>query len=138
MAAWLWVANADRWHDDHGLSAYQALLTYLDTRHVSWSTSRFRTSVKLDGDAYIWLSSAGLVAVDKVEHEPHMPAKIPGTPRWDERKAPSEWKTGIRLHDVFFDRPVPIKLQVFDTQNTVYRLTDDDRARIMAKLQTRL
>jgi hypothetical protein len=89
--------------------------------YVYWSTPRFQDEIKAGTIAYIFRTADddgndGIVARGIVEETPRQftattlsqfayPARL--TPAgWDEEVAPSSWKTGIRIEQTFWDKPI--------------------------------
>jgi hypothetical protein len=89
--------------------------------YVYWSTPRFQDEIKAGAIAYIFRTADddgndGIVARGIVEETPRQftsttltqfayPERL--TPAgWDEEVAPSSWKTGIRIEQTFWDKPI--------------------------------
>jgi hypothetical protein len=138
MAAYIWNANPGRWNVvPPSLTSWDALKAYVTdpSKYVYWSTPVRQKDIRVGDEAIIWRTkyhheAAGIIAIGRVEERPRdltasttslfaFPKRLPA-PGWDEAKAPSRWKTGIRIERGFWNSPLPAAIRTF--QGTVREL----------------
>jgi hypothetical protein len=155
MNAWLWTASPNLWRAGLGMTGFEALRMYLEDESgiVYWATPKFRENIRAGDTAYIWRTKRsprddqnGIVAVGEVTETPHEfngdnghefgnPEQLESA-GWDEGRATSEWKTGIRIERLFWNTPVNVPgLMVRETINL---LNVEQHQRIDAMLLERL
>jgi hypothetical protein len=122
MGAWLWTGNPNRWKANPSVTGYEAMRSYLEDEcgYVYWATPKNRDRVEVGDCAYIWRSKSqyddrnGIVAVGTVEEKPReytghnkdefrYPKRIEAA-GWDEDRASSRWKTGIKIQQNLWTR----------------------------------
>jgi hypothetical protein len=138
MAAYIWNANPGKWDlVPPSTDSWESLREYVshESGYVYWSTPVLHRDIRKGDDAFLWRTNykerqTGIIAVGSVEEAPRqlsfsseklfgVPDRI-YAPGWKESSAPSQWKTGIRITSLFWNKPVQVGLRI--SQGTVRRL----------------
>lgn len=142
MAAFMWNANPERWDVvPPSTSSWDALKDYLldPSNYVYWSTPVLRGQIRSGDRAFIWRTQSprganGIVAIGRVKERPRQltsttvasftqPKRLPAA-GWDEAKAPSSWKTGIQVDQIFWNAPLRVSFTA--AQGTLRQLNEDE------------
>jgi hypothetical protein len=107
-------------------------------------------SIRAGDTAHVWRTKyrdyeSGIVAIGRVEELPRLlststrglfalPQRLAAA-GWDETKAPSSWKTGIRVMQTFWNSPLQPGIRPY--QGTVRRLNDLEVSAIEAEINAR-
>jgi hypothetical protein len=158
MNAWLWASNPlVKWKGVPGkpnLTPFDALDQYLGFNYVYWATPAFRTQIRVDDAAYIWLSGGGVIAAGTVAEKPPReyrrghnenefdhPAQLTA-PGWNEEEATSAWKIGIKI-DQFWGCKKPLSVQPVPLTHgssgnaTIFRLDQGQQQSIIRAIEAR-
>jgi hypothetical protein len=150
MAAYIWNANPGRWDVvPPSLTSWDALKEYVmhPSKYVYWSTPVRQRDIEPGDRAFIWRTkyhqeATGIIAIGHVEERPReltpsstglfaFPARLPA-PGWNEAKAPSRWKTGIRIEKHFWNSPLQANIRTL--QETVRELAPSEIKAIQDKI----
>ena len=147
MPAFVWNTNHRMWKVvppfADSLAVLKAYLTDASA-YVYWSTPRLHDAIAVGDVAYILctVDHQGIVARGRVTERPRL--LTPGNagafaqplrltpPGWDERVAPSSYKTGIAIEATFWDAPVARAMR--PAQGGVGRVAADEVARIEGEI----
>jgi hypothetical protein len=140
MAAFMWNANPEKWNVvPPSTDSWEALKNYVvdGSSYVYWSTPVHQKKIKVGDRAFIWRTKSsngpsGIIAVGHVTESPRplsvatttlftFPKRL-GAAGWSESKAPSPWKTGIRIDRVFWNTPLQVGFAA--SQGTLLQLAD--------------
>jgi hypothetical protein len=150
MSAFMWNANPEKWDAvPPSSSRWDALRDYvLDTSsYVYWSTPVLQREIKVGDRAFIWRTQSqfgpnGIIAVGRVEEIPRQlnaatlslfaqRTRVPAV-GWNEANAPSPWKTGIHIDQVFWNAPLHVSFTA--AQGTLRRLNDGEMREAEARI----
>lgn len=153
MPGFIWNANPKMWQaTSPSTDGWQALWSYVrdGSHYVYWSTPKLQAEIRAGVRAVLWRTTNkkgpnGIIAVGHVEESPRQltlateplfsfPARLAAA-GWNETAAPSTWKTGIRLENVFWDDPINTGMS--PPQGTVGRINEDDLAAITLAIAKR-
>lgn len=128
-ASYIWNANPKLWNVvSANKSGWDALREYLgdSSAYVYWSTPKLFSQIKVGDRAYIWRTKFsgtqnGVVAIGHVAESPRQltPSTVPlfahpdrlHAAGWNEGAAPSNWKTGIKIDELFWNAPIAAKVR---------------------------
>jgi hypothetical protein len=150
MPSYMWNANPAKWTATaSGEDSCVALQQYIldKSNYVYWSTPKLQSKILVGDLAYIWRTQfknlpAGIIAYGVVEEVPkkltnvsnfNHPARIPAE-GWSESSAPSPWKTGIKIAQTFWQRPLHPSFR--PAQGTLRTLSADEDKLVEAALKT--
>ena len=154
MAAYIWNANPAKWDVTPPLtSGWDALKAYVidQSGYVYWSTPVLQNEIRVGDAAFLWRTryrdeESGIIGIGCVEEIPRifsvaskqqfaLPQRLQA-PGWSEGKAPSSWKTGIRIAKNFWNGPLRVNIR--PSQGTVRRLRDVEIQAIEAEFKARI
>src|SRR3954453_22181622 len=153
MAGFIWYTNHRMWRGVPPFAGSREVLkAYIvdASAYVYWSTPRHQDEIRAGDAAYIFRTADehgedGIVACGRVEETPrnltHATLDLFAFPDrlapagWDEEIAPSSRKTGIRIVQTFWEKPVNPGLR--PASGAMGRLSEDECKAVEAEIAKR-